>query len=122
MARCSVGGDLPVVTRGQPGWSIDRESQPAERLANSRSQLICRVTQSPLDQWGRPSGVRAGASVEDGDGINFNMDAVHGKGHADESIHRIVITEKLVIDLNLLAFERVPLARVSDKHRELADI
>ena len=63
-----------------------------------------------------------GYSIQNGDRIDLDMNAFHRERYADKSIHRIVITEELMVDFDLFAFERMPLVWVGNEHGEFADI
>lgn len=63
-----------------------------------------------------------GCSIQNGDRIDLDMNTFHRECNADQSIHRIVIAEELMVDLDLLAFEGVPLVGVGHEHRQLTNI
>ena len=63
-----------------------------------------------------------GYSIQNGDRIDLDMNAFHRERYADKSIHRIVITEELMVDFDLFAFERMPLVWVGNEHGQFADI
>ena len=61
-------------------------------------------------------------SIQNRDGVDFDVNAVHREGDTDERVHGIIITEEFVVDGNLFAFEGMPLVRVGHEHGQLADV
>lgn len=54
----------------------------------------------------------ASESIQHGDRINFNTDVVGRELSADDRVDRIILSEELVVDIDLFAFEGEPIAGV----------